>query len=102
MRNRYAKEKLSSAVRLLATNKGDIKVGLWNAYLIFHPLTETDFSEDLREEWNIIHRNLTTEEPSYDEKGEVTDGRVQNTLKKLSHNKCQELVSMIKSLESKL
>lgn len=102
MRLNYAKEKLGSAVRSISNDRGNIKTRIWNAYLIFHTLSENDFSEELKEDWNFIYNNLTIEEPTHNEKGEVTDGKVQNTLKLLSEDKCVEIVNRIVELEAKL
>lgn len=102
MRQTYAKEKFSSAVAVLKKGSKDLKSSIWDAYLIFHPLSENDFSDELKDDWNFIHRELTTENPSYNEAGEVTEGKVQNTLKKMSEGKCTEIVKRIIDLEKRL
>lgn len=102
MRHRYAKEKLGAAVRSMATDKGDIKTRIWNAFQIFHTLSEKDFSEELQGEWNFIFNSLTTEEPSYNTNGELTDGKVQNTLKILSEDQCVQIAERISKLEIRL
>ena len=98
MRHSYAREKLGAAVESMATGRGDIKSRLWYAFLIFHTLKEDDFPEELKEKWNSLHGDLTTEEPSYDSNGEVTDGRVQNTLKVIDDDKCVEIANKIMEL----
>lgn len=102
MRHQYAKEKLGSAVHSMATDKGDIKTRLWHAFLIFHTLSERDFGDEFKEDWNFIYNSLTTEEPSYDDKGEVTTGRIQNTLKVLDEKTCVEIAERISNLAAKL
>ena len=99
MRGTYAKEKIGSAVHILATGRGGIKQRIWDAYMQFHPLRETDFPDDLKPKWNELHDRLTSEEPSYDSKGEVTNGRVQNTLNKLTDDECVEIAELIVDLE---
>lgn len=102
MRHSYAREKIGAAIESMATNRGDIKIRLWGAYLIFHTLKEDDFPEDLKEYWNSIYNDLTTEEPSYGANGEVTDGRVQNTLKVIDEDKCVEIAKKISELNALL
>ena len=102
MRHHYALEKLGSAVQSMATDPADIKTRLWHAYLIFHTLSEKDFADEYKEDWNFINNKLKTEEPSYDQKGDVTTGRVQNTLSKLSENSCIAIAEKITFLETRL
>lgn len=98
MRASYAREKLISAVHNLAEGTGTIQQRLWDAYLAFHTLRETDFPEDLKSDWTEIHDSLTEEEPTYNDKGEPIVGKVENTLKKMSNETASELASKITSL----
>ncbi|NLU90629.1 hypothetical protein [Chitinophaga sp. Ak27] len=102
MRHSYAREKFGVAVNTLATGTSDIRDRIWYAYLSFHTLTEKDFSEELKEDWLTIYNSLTTEEPTYDDKGEVTIGKVQNTLRKLDTKSCMDLAQKICDLNTKL
>lgn len=102
MRHSYAREKFGVAVNEMATGTGDIRDRIWHAYLSFHPLTEKDFSDELKDDWNQIYQSLTKEEPSYNDKGEVTIGKVQNTLNKMDTESCVELAQLICDLNSKL
>ncbi len=102
MRHHYALEKLGSAVHSMATDRGDLRTRLWHAYLIFHTLSEKDFADEYKEDWNFIYSTLTREQPSYDDKGEVTTGRVQNTLKVIDEDTCVEIAERISNLASRL
>jgi hypothetical protein len=102
MRHSYAREKFGVAVNSLATGTSDLNDRIWNAYLSFHTLTENDFPDELKEDWLEIHNSLTVEEPTYDEKGEVTIGKVQNTLKSLDTESCVELAQKICDLNTML
>ncbi len=102
MRHSYAREKFGAAVESMATSRGDIKSRLWSAFLIFHTLKEDDFPNELKEYWNSIYSALTTEEPTYDANGDVTDGRVQNTLKVIDEDKCVEIANKITELNALL
>jgi len=86
----------------MATDKGNIRTRIWNAFLIFHTLSKNDFSVELQEDWDFIYNSLTSQEPTYDKKGEVVSGKVQNTLKVLSEDKCVEIAERIVELETKL
>lgn len=94
------KEKFAAAVETMANSTGDIKSRLWGAFLIFHTLTEKDFPDELKEYWNSIYNDLTREEPSYDKNGEVTEGKVQNTLKVIDETKCAEIARKITELNA--
>lgn len=99
MKGSYAKEKIGSAVDILATGKGRVKERIWEAFMQFHPLQETDFPDDLKPKWNELYSKLTAEEPTYDSKGDVTRGSVQNTLDELSEDDCVEIAELIVSLD---
>ena len=102
MRHNYAKEKLSAAVHSMASDPGDIGTRLWHAFQIFHTLSEKDFGEEYKDDWNFIYNSLTVEEPSYDEKGNLTMGRVENTLKAISESQSIRIIERIVSLASRL
>lgn len=102
MRHHYALEKLGSAVHSIETDRGDFRTRLWQASLIFHTLSEKDFADEYKEDWNFIYSTLTREQPSYDDKGEVTAGRVQNTLKGLDEDTCVEIAERISNLAARL
>lgn len=102
MRASYAREKFGVAVNEMATGTGDIRDRIWHAYLSFHTLSEKDFPDDLKEDWNFIYSSLTKEEPSYNDNGEVSVGKVQNTLRVLDTETCVELAQRICDLNTKL
>lgn len=102
MKQHYAKEKLTSAVYSMVTDPGEIRTRLWNAFQIFHTLTENDFADENKDDWNFIYTNLTKEEPSYDDNGEITTGEVQNTLKILDESICIEIAKRIVNLAFRL
>jgi hypothetical protein len=99
MRGSYAKEKIGSAVHILATGRDGIKERIWDAYMQFHPLKETNFPDDLKSKWNDLYNRLTSEEPTYNSNGEVTNDRVQNTLKKLTDDECVDIAELIVDLD---
>jgi len=102
MRMSYAREKMGVAVVDLATGKGTIQDRLWKAYLGFHPVSEDDFPDGLAEDYLEIMSILTREEPSYDTRGEVTTGSVQNTLAKMTADEASDVAQMIVNINYKL
>lgn len=102
MKHHYALEKLDSAVHSLETDRGDLRTRLWNAYMFLHTLSEKDFADEYKEDWNFIYRSLTRELPTYDDRGEVPTGRVQNTLRILGEDTCLEIAESISKLASRL
>jgi len=59
----YALEKLSNAVRILATGEGDVRSRLWPAYLEFHTLQVKDFPPDQQADYDWIMKELTKRKP---------------------------------------
>lgn len=102
MRHTYAIEKLSAATSILSSKKGDVKSRLLDAYMKFHTLSESDFPDDLKDDWLYIHNNLTSEKPTIDSNREVISGKLQNTLKILDTDTCNQIVSRISYLETQL
>ena len=100
MKQDYAKAKLTAAIHSMVTDPGEIRTRLWNAFQIFHTLTENDFADENKDDWNFIYANLTKEEPTYGDNGEITTGKVQNTLKTLDENTCIKIAERIVELAS--
>lgn len=98
MRKSYVREKLSTAAGILENKKGDLKDKLMKAYLCFHSLSEDDFPEEYRGEWRFIIHSLTKEASTTGANGEITKGRVENTLEKMNIRSCQDLAERIISL----
>lgn len=94
----YAKEKLAKAVYCLATGSEDIKKRLWYAYLSFHTLTEDHFPDDMKNRWKELSESLKSEEPTLNKEGEPIKGRVENTIDKLTIEKCCDIAKQIVDL----
>lgn len=82
---RYAREKLFSAIQVLATLPGDVRSRLLSAYAGFHPVKEDDFPDKLKKDWRWIEKSLTKCGPVYDHKGDVAVGSIENTLKRMQN-----------------
>jgi len=102
MKYKYAKEKLTAAIYSMVTGIGPIRVRLFFAFQTFPRLSGDHFPDELKDDWNFIHNNLTAKEPSYDGQGNVTEGRVQNTLQELGDVECVEIATRMFELYSKL
>ena len=98
----YTKEKLAVAVHALATGKGGIKARLKEAFMSFHVLSGEDFPEELKVEWNYIYEGLTKEEPICDAQGEITTGKMDNTLRKMDEETGVDIAERIYDLDDKL
>lgn len=97
-----ATEKFDNAVNAMASDTGTIRTRIWKAYLSFHTLSEKDFSDDLKTDWNYIYSNLTKEEPTFDDEGEVIVESVHNTLLKTNIEDCIKIAERICVLDTKL
>jgi hypothetical protein len=72
----YALEKLSNAVRILATGPGDVRSRLLDATLEFHTLQPKDLPPDLQADYQWVLNQLTKHEPDY-----KSEGTLQATLR---------------------
>ena len=54
----YAREKLFSAIKVLATLSGDVRSRLFVAYSVFHPLKEDNFPNELKKDWRYLFYEL--------------------------------------------
>lgn len=81
----YALEKLSNAVRILATGEGDVRSRLWPAFLEFHTLQVKDFPLPLQADFDLILKELTKREPQdqLDRLEWATEGSVQANLRRM-------------------
>ena len=82
----YAIEKLTNALRCLATLPGDVRTRLTVAHQCFHTLQELDFPSHLHKDWRWITQQLTRYGPVLDDKGEVRQGSVQHTMRRIRNS----------------
>jgi hypothetical protein len=61
----YALEKLGLAIYELTVGEGDIKSRLRKAYRHMSALSESNFPEDLKKDWNSIKNRLTQRASEY-------------------------------------
>ena len=54
MNNDYVIEKLTDAMDALATGCGDVRSRIKNAFWLMHTLQESDFPDNLKEDWPWI------------------------------------------------
>lgn len=99
---RYAREKLFSAVEILATFPDDVRSRIKCAYMEFHPLNEDHFPDDLKEDWNWVHNSITKCGPKFNHAGEVVVGSVENTMSHIRKKTGTEIAARIFSIFYKL
>lgn len=86
----YPKEKLTTAVSIMATHPGDIKDRLFKAFLEFHTIGN-EMPKPFRNEYEWIVQELT-------KVGDDVDGRVLATLKTMTDDHALEIASRIVDL----
>lgn len=59
MKYSYAREKLFSAVEILAIFPNDVRSRIKIAYEDFHPLNENHFPDEFKSEWAWIYKSIT-------------------------------------------
>jgi hypothetical protein len=72
-------EKLTHALHILATGKGDARQRVGQAYLACRTLTETDFPPELAQNWRLIATDVARFGPIVDSGGNVVVGSAENT-----------------------
>ena len=98
----YPREKLTSAIHILATGQGDVRSRLLHAYDEFHPLRENHFPEPLKKKWAKLYKGLTRFGPVHDHKGQIDVGSVQNTLQRIKNSTGEQLANLVFDLYSEL
>lgn len=98
----YALEKLSIALRSLATGAGDVRNRLRSAYLTFHPVKERDFPPHLQADWRWVMAQLTRFGPIMNHKGEVGTGSVDHTLSRIKNSTGTKIAEKIFDLHTEL
>lgn len=95
----YAKEKLTVAIQSLATDPEDVRKRLGKTYIAFlHSLRDEDFPIELQEDWKWIVAELNKYEPTYNAKGDVTSGSVENTMKMIRNSTGEKIAERIFSV----
>jgi hypothetical protein len=96
----YTKDKICTAVLLLASNTGAIKERISNAFSIIHSLSEKDFDTDLKEDWNFIYGNIAKNFPLSQQS--VTSDSIFSTIDKMDELTCKLIAERICILDYKL
>jgi len=76
----YAHEKLSDAIRILATHPGNLRERLVVAFNPLSPISSKDFPPSLQKDWDALKSRSTKSGPIIDNKGIVTVGSLYRTL----------------------
>jgi hypothetical protein len=82
----YAYEKLLTALSSLATGPGDVRSSLYNAYLSFSTLKESNFPEHLREDFRWVLSQMTKFPPHYLPGGNMVRGSVEETMRRIKRS----------------
>lgn len=98
----YAREKLFNAVHALAVAPGDVRSRLLVAYLHSYTLRPENFPEELRQDWQYIVKSLKRFDPIYDHKGEVSEGSVKHTLRRIKNRTGSKIAGKFFHLFSEL
>jgi hypothetical protein len=98
----YARQKLSSAVEILATGPGDIRSRLMMAFLECAVLRTIQFPPELQSDWQWIRDQLTKHEPILRADGRVRKGSVEVTLSRMRNHTGSKIAKRIFDLSSRL
>ena len=101
-RSSYALEKLSLAVHYLAVGPGDVRQRLKTAYMEFHVVSEDDFPEHLRDDWQWIIAQLIRFGPVRHADGTIFVGALENTLSRIKNSTGAKIAERIVSLQAEL
>ncbi|MCH8274818.1 MAG: hypothetical protein IH851_08510 [Armatimonadetes bacterium] len=99
----YVREKMSGAVRTMARGEGGLRPRLFDAYLAFHTLGQSDFpTDEMRRDFDWIMEALTEHKEPDTVAQAARQGHVQYTLGQVSDARCSEIAERIIALESKV
>ena len=98
MNNDYVIEKLTDAMDALTTGRGDVRSRIKNAYSLMHTLRESDFPDNLREDWVWIHNEITKRGPLLGPNGEIRLVSVENTMRNIRNKTGQRIAQRISKL----
>lgn len=98
MNNEYVIEKLTDAMDALTTGRGDVRSRIKNAYSLMHTLRESDFPENLKEDWVWIYGEITKRGPLLGPNGEVWLVSVENTMRSIRNITGQRIAQRISKL----
>ena len=98
MNNEYVIEKLTDAMDALTTGRGDVRSRLKNAFILMHTLRESDFPDNLREDWIWIHNEITKRGPLLGPNDEIWLGSVENTMRSIRNKTGQRIAQRISKL----
>ena len=93
----YAKQKLKSAFEILK-RKGDCKKNVFDAYVSFSGIADSDLPDNLISQLTKIKASLNNMDLSFDEK----TGRVKRTLDEMSDIECKHIKDEIISFYYKV
>ena len=84
---KYAQEKLSDGIYILATDKNEVRKRIYYAYLHgFHVLPSSMFPLELKEDWEWIRFQISKFGPLIDLNGNIVMDPVLNTMHKIRKN----------------
>ena len=98
MNNDYVIEKLTDAMDALTTGRGDVRSRIKNAYSLMRTLRESDFPDNLREDWVWIHNEITKRGPLLGPNGEIWLVSVENTMRNIRNKTGQRIAQRISKL----
>ena len=101
----YVEQQFEKAIRTLVIGQGDIRSRLLMVCEDFYSLQDrnfSDFSAEIKEDWEWIYRQLHRWEPEYKEDGSVRNGSVEVTLKKIKNKTGSNIAKRIYDLRYKI
>ena len=96
----YALEKLEAAVRALAIGPGDVRSRLWDAFMVFNPLKEAHFPDNLKSDYRWVMSQLTKYGPEGE--GKRKKGSVQVSLSRMRNSTGVEIAKRLLYLRDRL
>ncbi len=76
----YTREKLRNAVYALATEPGDVRSRLAEAFSRCWILSEGNFPKELRDDWSWVVEQMNKYGPRKDDNGKIITGAIDNTM----------------------
>jgi hypothetical protein len=85
--NQYLCRSLRDAISILATEQGDVRSRLLEAYSsVLHKLKDDDFPEKHVQDWVWINEQMSKSGPLLDNQGKQICGSIENTMKQIKNS----------------
>ena len=102
MKYQYVKARIEEAVEELCIGCGDARSRVLNANEMMVSLFDMHFPDDLIADWKLIQKQMTKYGPKTNSKGDIIEGAVSHTMRKIQNKTASKIAQNIYNLHNNL